>query len=427
MKGTGAGIQNYVFTGKPTNGTIQHTINGGDIYLLGNPYASALDADQFIDDNVVAVDDNGDIATGVGASTGALYFWEHFNTNNSHILAQYEGGYATYNKIGGVIAVADAGVSSNGTGSIRPGRYVPVGQGFFVKATPLGGVVEFNNNQRVFEKEVTAAGSGKDYSIFTRTSNTNIPTESPDVEENITLSIQRLYFKFTNTDGFQRELLLGIKEGLADGLNYGYDAMLLDNFISDCSWLLNENSQENLVIQGIGSVYDNLQLPLHIKADKTGNFKFEVIDLSDIDSSTSVYLYDKELDSSFPLEAGVPVEFYLEEGVYSDRFKVVFKVAKIEEAEAEEAEEVLENIDTADNLVVFYNTKTQSIDITNTTQFSAKNISIHNVLGQKVVNMNTEFKDQNLITIPVSLATGAYVITFDYDNKRQVTKKLMIR
>jgi hypothetical protein len=351
-----------------------------------------------------------------------LYFWEHFNTNNSHILAQYEGGYATYNKIGGVIAVADAGVSSNGTGSIRPGRYVPVGQGFFVKATPLGGVVEFNNNQRVFEKEVTAAGSGKDYSIFTRTSNTNIPTESPDVEENITLSIQRLYFKFTNTDGFQRELLLGIKEGLADGLNYGYDAMLLDNFISDCSWLLNQQSEENLVIQGIGSVYDNLQLPLHIKADKTGNFKFEVIDLSDIDSSTSVYLYDKELDSSFPLEAGVPVEFYLEEGEYSDRFKVVFKVAKIEEVVI-----VPENIITADNLVVFYNTKTQSIDITNTTQFSAKNIAIHNVLGQQVVKMTTEFKDQNLITIPVSLATGAYVITFDYDNKRQVTKKLMIR
>ena len=131
------------------------------------------------------------------------------------------------------------------------------------------------------------------------------------------------------------------------------------------------------------------------------------------------------MNYSFPLEAGVPVEFYLEEGEYSDRFKVVFKVAEIEEAE--EAEEVLENIDTADNLVVFYNTKTQSIDITNTTQFSAKNISIHNVLGQQVVNMNTEFKDQNLITIPLSLATGTYVVTFDYDNKRKVTKKLMIR
>ena len=33
MKGTGAATQNYVFTGKPNNGTIQHTINGGDISL----------------------------------------------------------------------------------------------------------------------------------------------------------------------------------------------------------------------------------------------------------------------------------------------------------------------------------------------------------------------------------------------------------
>lgn len=423
MKGTNAASQNYVFTGKPNNGDITHQINGNDIYLVGNPYASALNADQFIDDNIGVVANQGDIA-GQAVTTGALYFWEHFTTNNSHVLAQYEGGYATYTKLGGVIAVSHQDISSNGTGTIRPGRNVPVGQGFFVKASTSGGDIKFNNAQRVFKIEsVVSDPYNIDNSIFTRNSNTNMPTENNDDVEKISSDIQRLYFKFTNTDGYQRELLLGVKEGLEEGLNYGYDAMLLDNFVSDCSWLLNENSKEKLVIQAIGSMYDSLQLPLHIKADKTGNFKFEVTDLSDIDSSTSVYLYDKELDSSFPLEAGVPVEFYLEEGEYSDRFKVVFKVAKIEE----EAEEVLENIDTADNLVVFYNTKTQSIDITNTTQFSAKNIAIHNVLGQQIANMNTEFKDQNLITIPVSLATGAYVVTFDYDNKRKVTKKLMIR
>ena len=88
QKGTGActATQNYVFSGKPNNGVIQHTIGANNVYLVGNPYASALDADQFINDNLASVENAGDVI-GSGSSTGALYFWEHFSTNNSHYLA----------------------------------------------------------------------------------------------------------------------------------------------------------------------------------------------------------------------------------------------------------------------------------------------------------------------------------------------------
>ena len=57
MKGTtGTGSvtaeQNYVFVGKPNNGTIQLNISLNQSYLVGNPYPSALDADEFIKDNI---------------------------------------------------------------------------------------------------------------------------------------------------------------------------------------------------------------------------------------------------------------------------------------------------------------------------------------------------------------------------------------
>ncbi|MBF4986557.1 MAM protein, partial [Nonlabens mediterrranea] len=91
MKGTGSGgtadEQNYVFVGKPHNGDIDLPINNGNDYLVGNPYPSALDAHEFINDNP-----NID---------GTVYFWEHWG-GNSHQLQQYQGGYAMYNLSGGL-------------------------------------------------------------------------------------------------------------------------------------------------------------------------------------------------------------------------------------------------------------------------------------------------------------------------------------
>jgi len=411
QKGTGAGsaTQNYVFNGKPNNGVIQHTVGANNVYLVGNPYASALDADQFINDNLASVENTGD-TIGTGSSTGALYFWEHFSTNNSHYLAQYEGGYATYNLAGGVIAVPDIDVSSNGTGSVRPGRYVPVAQGFFVQGSPAGGTIEFNNGQRAYKREAIVA----DDSVFTK-----ISAETTSSTSNSTTNLQRVYFKFTTPDGPQRELLLAVKEGLADGMNYGYDARMLDDQVTDCAWLLKTDVDEKLVIQGIGEIYEDLELPLHIKVGTEGVCKFEVGDLSDLDPSVEVYFLDKELDTRTRLETGIPVEFNLASGEYNDRFHVVFKTAEVL---------AIDDVDViSEDLVVFYNATTGSISITDSSAFTAKNVSLYNVLGQQVLKANTDYTNVTEIAIPVQVAIGAYLVTFDYNNGKQVTKKLIIK
>ncbi|MDO9039218.1 MAG: ABC transporter permease, partial [Lutibacter sp.] len=61
MKGTGAVNQNYVFKGLPNDGDYSFTIANGHSALLGNPYPSALDSYEFINDNLLVFD--------------ALYFW----------------------------------------------------------------------------------------------------------------------------------------------------------------------------------------------------------------------------------------------------------------------------------------------------------------------------------------------------------------
>ncbi|NNL59976.1 MAG: hypothetical protein HKO72_01430, partial [Flavobacteriaceae bacterium] len=111
QKGTGnAGTeQQYLFEGKPNNGTILITAddvtdiyegaNGGESVqdttvvtsLIGNPYPSALDADEFIRDNIDF--DNG------GANpiiNGTILLWEQW-AGDTHYLSEYEGGYGFIN------------------------------------------------------------------------------------------------------------------------------------------------------------------------------------------------------------------------------------------------------------------------------------------------------------------------------------------
>jgi hypothetical protein len=101
MKGTSgpvaiSDLQNYVFKGLPNNGDITLELDNTSEEvnrLIGNPYPSALDAREFILDNL-SVADGGNNLNGT-VFNGALYFWDHFGEENTHTLRGYVGGYAT--------------------------------------------------------------------------------------------------------------------------------------------------------------------------------------------------------------------------------------------------------------------------------------------------------------------------------------------
>ena len=142
MKGTGASgtDQNYVFYGAPNNGEYTISINAGEESLIGNPYPSAFDSNKFILDNASVFD--------------ALYFWVD-GGSTSHVLSNYLGGYAIRNLTGGtppsLFSTLIGGLGTAGSITL-PKRYLPIGQGFFIKAYASGTIV-FNNSQRDFKKE----------------------------------------------------------------------------------------------------------------------------------------------------------------------------------------------------------------------------------------------------------------------------------
>ena len=101
FKGPGV-VQNYTFVGNPNDGKLTTSIAANDSYLIGNPFASALNAKRFIYDNLDQTD-------------GTLYFWDHVGEEDAstdtsgHNYAGYIGGYATINLSMGVPAVTTTG------------------------------------------------------------------------------------------------------------------------------------------------------------------------------------------------------------------------------------------------------------------------------------------------------------------------------
>ena len=90
--------QNYTFVGTPNDGTFNTiaSIGPNESYLIGNPYPSAINVKNFIEDNI-------------NSTNATLYFWQHVGESSDegiagHYFSGYIGGYATRNISMGVSA-----------------------------------------------------------------------------------------------------------------------------------------------------------------------------------------------------------------------------------------------------------------------------------------------------------------------------------
>ncbi|WP_353779566.1 choice-of-anchor D domain-containing protein [Winogradskyella sp. 3972H.M.0a.05] len=403
MKGPGSGVvadeQNYVFLGKPNNGDINLTINANNDYLVGNPYASAIDANQFILDN-------GSVIGGTGATTGTLYFWEHWGGGN-HNLGDYLGGYATYNLSGGVpsasLGVNDPDVGTGGTPRKRPGRYIAVSQGFFVVAEGSGGTINFNNGQRVFQRESAVLDGGA--SVFMRTAaDPNVNTGGDD----------RMKFRIGlySVNTLQRQVLLTIDENATVNVDWGYDAKLNESQMDDLYWMV---EGEKYIIQGSNEAEDYSVYPIGIKTDMDGMNTISINELENVPSNITVYLHDKDNEMYYNLSEG-DHEFYLDAGEYNDRFEITF--SNPDSLSIGESE-----LNTVD---VYYVNDIESVVLRNPTGLDIKSIEMFNMLGQSIHTIEnisgsgySEYEVKNL-------SSGTYIIKL-YTASGSVSKKVLVK
>ncbi len=339
MKGPGTGgvadPQNYTFKGKPNNSTdtdeITFTIDAGNQYLIGNPFPSALDANDFIMDNPHL--------------DGTLQFWQHWG-GGTHVLTGYQGGYATYTLAGGVPAVSHPSVDQTGSGTITPGRYIPVGQGFFTGAISTGTIV-INNSQRNFVRET----SGSSFFFFTgnqinhaASSAANSDTENQVLDDSYYDAPdlrQKFRIGYDSPELFHRELLLTIDEATTMGYDRMYDGLNSGGPEDDMKWMIEDNQA---VIQAIKKIEDGLELPLLLTTSTAGLNSISLSHIENEDLEIEIYVRDIVQNSYTNLKEDV-FSIDLEAGEHSDRFYIVFRAPEEDTSSSDTSDDDTSNDD----------------------------------------------------------------------------------
>ncbi|PQJ22500.1 GEVED domain-containing protein [Nonlabens xylanidelens] len=398
QKGAGAvGDQEYLFEGKPNNGSINITAidTDGDptvdltTSLLGNPYPSAIDARTFIDDNASVID-------------GAVYLWDQFGSTD-HILANYEGGYATITKMATVNATQIAGSGALGgttVGTVVPTFFLPVSQGFFVTLTD-NGTLNFNNGQRVFKQESLGE------SIFVSAPGSPQPTADRSDYQDETIDILRLELEADN--GASKEIVLGFADFLTDGVDYGYDGAMFEA-LRDTDMYTSYNGK-NFVIRSFDQITPSKVVPLTVHGISTVNYKISAKEIANISASQELYLRDNETNTYHDLRNG---EYYFTlsaDGKNSSRFEIVF-----EQRTLGLDEETLEQID------IYYLNNDGKIYVDHL-QESVSAMNVYDLSGKSLFSFReSELTNiQNGIYIP-QVSSGIYLVEIDVKGTKKSVK-----
>jgi hypothetical protein len=362
---------NGKFCGTPFNGrTNANIINGGiglGYNLIGNPYPSPLNIQEFITGNVNTID-------------GTLHFWTNTNTPSGGIYTI--NNFASRNLTGGTAAV---------NGSLVPDTFVQTGQGFYVNSL-LTGPMYFTNSMRnkISNNQFI---------------NRNASSVSLNTEEK-----HRLWLNLSEIDKNHNQILIGYTQNATNAIDFGYDGKLLNNGSSTIYSLLND---EAYVIQAKALPFSNEDIvPLGFNTQNAGVF---TISLGDVDglflANQNVFLKDNETGIIHNLNNG-SYTFTSNVGLFNDRFEIVYRNSTLSQEE---------NIFNENTVLLFEEQNVLNINSINT---KISSILVYDVLGrvlysEKNINKNTiqlsKLKKTNSILL----------IQLTDENKKVIQKKII--
>jgi hypothetical protein len=377
--------ENYIFTGSLNNGVITvPLVNNSttpvynDWNFIGNPYASAISADQFFTVNAGIVN--------------AIYLWDQATPPNANTNGNQGSNFSTDD-----YAIINAGtgeVGARGDTGTPPNRYVPTGQGFFVEALAASNIT-FNNSMRV---------TGNNDQFF-RTKN----------KKN---NANRLWVNMHSDNGAYNQILIGYVNGASndyDGTYYDTPRNLSSGNASILYSIIEESSKK-FAIQG--------KDPLSLDENETVKIGFKTsIDVPTIYSisipqiegdflnNNPIVLKDNLLNTSHDLKNG-NYNFTSEVGEFNDRFEIVFNSASLSNDDLFAAEKTLSIFEHKNGDVQF---KLSS----NSTQM--KNIQIIDLQGRTIYNFDV---DKNDSTHQLSaLSQTPYIAKVTLNNNQTIIKK----
>ncbi|AXP81992.1 hypothetical protein CJ739_2927 [Mariniflexile rhizosphaerae] len=408
MKGTlgSSDAQRFDFRGKPNNGTIAVNVSNNTQTLVGNPYPSAMDAFAYIHDTENAA-----------VITGTLYYWEQDPNVNSHYLADYQGGYASYtidpfgaetplpatfNTYNGDGSINTGGV---GTGSKLPKRYIPIGQGFMVEGTATG-TVKAKNSHRVFVKETNV-----DSEFFKTTNSKTQKIASTSSGFSMVPSDYkrfRLNIDFNNT--YTRQIAQTFHASATEGFDYGLESKINANDIlkSDAHWIIDNDSYTAEALP----FDESLKIPLVIKVAQNMPVRIRIADVQNFENISNIYIHDIKNDTYVDLN-NQDFNINLETGNYLNRFEVTF------------TKNTLSNdFEAFKTLKVYHNNSTLTIN--NPKAININSLELIDVTGKRVLHKKIHSKETTQNYSTKGLSDGAYIVNVLLKNDQVFTKKIIV-
>ena len=348
--------------------------------LIGNPYPSALNVEEFLTANT--------------SLEGNVRFWANSGTSNTAIAGQFYSGVA--------YEYGDDYVTYNRTGSVPDmfGGNLASGQGFFVQVDESASAtsqVTFENVMRYDDAEIAY-----DNSQFVQTNESSSVTGSS--------SNQLVWLSLVDNTNTSSLALVGYVNGATNGNDRMYDAF------SDGSpmRIYSTIGTSKMAIQGRALPFDAADLvPLGVDLPSDGTFTIGIDQVKgDLfqTSAQGIYLEDVLLDVVHDLRAQ-PYSFTGIEGSTVDRFILRYTPAPL-------------SVDEFDLSSTYAFVKDNELNINSSS--SIKEVTVYDLTGKQIVVYTPDVIDTSFTT-PFNFSKGMYlaVIKVGEGNEIEVTKKIM--
>lgn len=334
------------FEGIPNNGNITTPISIGSLpasdddnwNLIGNPYPSAIDIVDFLDNptNIPLVD-------------GTVYLW----TRNSpptaatpdpfygdFVLNYTENDYASVNYLASTATTIDAL-----TGGQTPSQFIASGQAFFVRGLSNGNAV-FNNTMRV---------SNENNIFFRRASNFNTDFEK-----------HRLWLNLSDNAGGFSQIVIGYADGATLGWDRGLDGLAFGGNAVTFYSLTDDNI---LTIQGRPLPFDDSDvIPLGFISIDENDYRIGIDHLDDLFINQPIYLEDTYTGTIHDIKS-TPYLFSSIAGTFNDRFILRYRDTSLG----------IEDLDSLNGIIVF---KENEQIVIKSDYETIKSIDVYDILGR---------------------------------------------
>lgn len=421
--------QRYDFRGKPNDGTITIGVATGASTLTGNPYPSAIDLNLFLvgGPGPDLISGTSDDIPGNPNCDGTALFWEHDKTVNSHNIAQYRGGYGTYNGTTSIYTPAtfytydlagNQGTVFSNPNTMYERRFSPIGQGFMVRGT-ANGTLQMRNVYRVFIKEGVGNNSQFERSADSnQTVNYGNYSDIPNVAGVDYTQISKAptpHFIVNTSLNNQavRQIAIGFLPNAIDGVDLADSKFPepTENISTDMYLYLNNEPY----IHSVTSFDIYKRFPISFKNANSGvmTYTLKVNEFVNFDVQ-NVFLYDNLTGLYHDIKNNF-YEVVLAPGTHNDRFEITF------------TDQLLSTIDNnIKNLAVVQNNSNQLLSVSNPNDLELKSVVLYDITGKLIFNKANLGSEKSYEFSTASLSEGVYVVKIESKDGQSLGQKIIV-